>query len=80
MTSEGVNKGPNTSKKPQNIFPRKIMSNRLVSVLGPKTSGQGQIEGAKTDLGRARGNLSETKMTPHVKKMTNVQAFSKALG
>ena len=62
MTSEGIKEGPKGSKKYQfSIFSGKIESNRSLSEVGRSRPGRGEVEGVKTDPGRARGGPSRTK-------------------
>ena len=62
MTSKGVKEGPKGSKKLQNLtFSGKIEPNRSISGVGRSRPGRAEVEGVKTDPGRARGGPSRTK-------------------
>ena len=62
MRSKGVKEGPKRSKKRQNLaFSGKIGPNRSLSGLGRSRPGRAEVEGVKTDPGRARGGPSMTK-------------------
>ena len=61
MTSKGVKEGPKGSKKCQ--FPiggGKIEPNRSLSEHGWSRPGRAEVEGVKTDPGRAKGGPSMT--------------------
>ena len=62
MRSKGVKEGPKGSKKCQKIkISGKIDPNRSLSGLGRSRPGRAEVEGVKTDPGRARGGPSMTK-------------------
>ena len=65
MTSKGVKEGPKGSKTCKILFCLvKIKSNRSLSGVGRSRPGQVEVEGVKTDPGRARGGPSRTKNAP----------------
>ena len=65
MTSKGVKEDLKGSKKSHFlIFPGKIGSNRSLFGVGRSRPGRGEVEGVKTDPGRARGGPSRTKNGP----------------
>ena len=54
MTSKGVKEGPKGSEKLQNLnFLGKIGSNRSLSGVGRSRPGRVEVEGVRTDPGRA---------------------------
>ena len=62
MRSKGVKEGRKGSKKLQILsFSGKIGPNRSLSGLGRSRPGRAEVEGVKTDPGRARGGPSMTK-------------------
>ena len=66
MNSKGVKEGPKGSKKLQflKLFQEKVGSNRSLSRVDRSRPGGGQIDGVKTDPGRARGGPLGTKNGP----------------
>ena len=79
MTSKGVKEAPKGSKKCQIlIFCGEIGSNRSLFGVGRSRLGQAEVEGVKTDPGRARGGPSGTKNDPLWPKIH--RTFSKTFG
>ena len=76
LTSKGVKEGP---KGPKNVFFQffagNIESNRSLSGVGRSRPSRGEVEGVKTDPGRARGGPSRTETGPLWPKLHGV--FSK---
>ena len=62
MRSKGVKEGPKRSKKDKNYFFGKIGPNKLLSGLWRSRPGRAEVEGVKTEPGRARGGPSMTKI------------------
>ena len=66
MTSKGVKEGPKGSKKLHFSFllSAEIGSNRSLFGVGRSRPGRAEVEGVKTDPGRARTGPSRTKNGP----------------
>ena len=65
MTYKGVKEGPKGSKKLHFFnFSGKIESNRSSFGVGWSRPGRGEVEGVKTDPGRAKGGPREGHLEP----------------